>query len=93
MREIPVYLDDPQQLLFWEFDEFILLALAFGIGLMINFLSVLVITGLIGIKFYRRIKDRQAAGFLLHIVYWHLGLGGKDTYPTSRPLSFIRDFF
>ena len=32
MRDIPNYLDDPQQILFWEFDEFILLAIMFGIG-------------------------------------------------------------
>ena len=64
MKEIPNYLDDPQQILFWEFDEFILLAIMFGIGIMVNLLGTLVLIGFIGIKYYRKLKDRQAAGFL-----------------------------
>lgn len=93
MREIPNYIDDPQQILFWEFDEFILLAIAFGVGIMVNYLSVLILSGLAGIKLYRHIKDRQANGFLLHALYWYAGLGDDETPPNSRPLAFIRRFF
>ena len=93
MREIPNYLDDPQQILFWDFDEFILLAIAFGIGIMVNYLGVLIVSGLVGIKFYRKIKDRQANGFLLHAMYWYASFGSSETAPTSRPLAFIRRFF
>ncbi len=93
MRDIPNYLDDPQQILFWEFDEFILLAIAFGAGIMVGYLGVLLIIGLVGIKFYRKVKDRQAAGFLLHAMYWYGGMGSKESFPTSLPLSFIRRFF
>lgn len=93
MREIPNYLDDPQQILFWEFDEFILLAIAFGVGIMANYLGILIVSGFVGIKFYRKIKDRQANGFLLHAMYWYAGIGSSETAPTSRPLSFIRRFF
>jgi len=93
MRDIPNYLDDPQQILFWEMDEFLLLAMMFGVGLMVNFLGLMLVTGLIGIKFYRKIKDRQANGFLMHASYWHTGLGSSETTPSSKPLSFIRRFF
>ena len=93
MQEIPHYLDDPQQILFWEFDEFILLAIAFGVGIIVNYLGVLILSGLVGIKFYRKIKDRQANGFLLHALYWYAGLSSTENIPTSRPLSFIRWFF
>lgn len=93
MTDIPNYLDDPQQVLFWEFDEFILMAIAFGIGILVNYLGVLIILGLVGIKLYRRIKDRQANGFLMHALYWYGGIGSYETTPTSRPLSFIRRFF
>lgn len=93
MREIPNYLDDPQQILFWEFDEFILMSIAFGVGIMVNYLGMLLISGLVGIKFYRRIKDRQAMGFLIHAIYWYTGLRSNETTPTSIPLSFIRRFF
>lgn len=93
MRDIPNYIDDPQQILFWEFDEFILLSIAFGVGIMVNFLGVLILSGLAGVKLYRRIKDRQANGFLLHALYWYASLGDDETPPTSRPLAFIRRFF
>jgi len=93
VKEIPNYLDDPQQILFWEFDEFILLAIMFGIGIMVNLLGTLVLLGFIGIKYYRKLKDRQAAGFLLHVVYWHTGIGSYEAAPTSRPIPFIRRIF
>ncbi len=60
MRDIPNYLDDPQQILFWEFDEFMLLAMMFGVGIMVNFLGLMLVAGLIGIKFYRKIKDQTS---------------------------------
>jgi conjugal transfer pilus assembly protein TraL len=93
MRDIPNHLDDPQQVLFWEFDEFILLAIMFGLGIILNYLGTLLIIGLVGIKFYRKIKDRQANGFLPHLLYWYGALGSSENYPTSKPLSFIRRFF
>ncbi|MFA5922714.1 MAG: type IV conjugative transfer system protein TraL [Methylococcaceae bacterium] len=93
MKDIPNYLDDPPQILFWEFDEFILLAIMFGVGIMVNYLAVMTVTGLVGIKFYRKIKDRQANGFLLHTLYWYAGFGCSESPPTSKPLAFIRRFF
>ncbi|MBS3952233.1 MAG: type IV conjugative transfer system protein TraL [Methylomicrobium sp.] len=93
MRDIPNYLDDPQQILFWEFDEFILMAIAFGVGILVDYLGVLLALGLVGIKLYRKLKDRQANGFLIHALYWYVSLGSYETTPTSRPLSFIRRFF
>jgi conjugal transfer pilus assembly protein TraL len=93
MRDIPNYLDDPQQILFWEFDEVILLSIMFSIGIIVNQLSVLIIIGLIGIKFFRKVKDRQANGFLQHAVYWYTGIGSTDKGITSKPLPFIRRYF
>ncbi len=54
---------------------------------------MLILSGLAGVKLYRRIKDRQANGFLLHALYWYASLGDDETPPTSRPLAFIRRFF
>jgi len=56
-------------------------------------LGTLVLIGFIGIKYYRKLKDRQAAGFLLHVVYWHTGIGSYEAAPTSRPIPFIRRIF
>jgi len=93
MKKIPHYLDDPQQILFWEFDEFILLSMMFGVGILVGQLGLMLASGLVGIKFYRRIKDRQAPGFLIHAMYWFMGIACVDTAPTSRPLAFIRRYF
>jgi conjugal transfer pilus assembly protein TraL len=93
MRDIPNYLDDQQQILFWEFDEVILLSIMFSIGIIVNQLSILIIIGLVGIKFFRKVKDRQANGFLLHALYWYAGIGSTDKGITSKPLPFIRRYF
>jgi conjugal transfer pilus assembly protein TraL len=93
MIDIPNYLDDPQQMLFWEIDEFILLAFMFGIGIMVNYLGTLVLFGVIAVKYYRKLKDRQPPGFLLHAAYWYTGLGSSDVGPSSCPIPFIRRFF
>ena len=63
------------------------------VGWFVGYLGVLLVMGLVGIKFYRKIKDRQASGFLLHAMYWYGGMGSKESFPTSLPLSFIRRFF
>ncbi|WP_347990208.1 type IV conjugative transfer system protein TraL [Methylomonas sp. AM2-LC] len=93
MRKIPNYLDDQQQILFWEFDEFILLSLAFGIGIMLHYLGTFIVIGLLAGRFYRRMKDRRANGFLIHALYWITGMRSVEKYPTSRPLPFIKRFF
>jgi conjugal transfer pilus assembly protein TraL len=93
MIEIPNHMDDPQQILFWEFDELILLSFLFGLGIVVNFLGVLLLAGLVGIKFYRKFKDRQAQGFFFHALYWYAGIGAVETLPSVRPLPFIRRYF
>lgn len=92
MRQIPNYLDDPQQLLFWEFDEFILLSIMFAIGIMADHLGMLLAAGLFLVKIYKKFKDRQSNGFLIHAFYWNAGINAKDKFPTSIPLPFIRFF-
>lgn len=92
MRQIPNYLDDPQQLLFWEFDEFVLLSIMFAIGIMADHLGMLLAAGLFLVKIYKKFKDRQSNGFLIHALYWNAGINAKDKFPTSLPLSFIKYF-
>ena len=93
MRKIPVHIDDPQQILFWEFDEFIILSLMFAIGIMADHLGMLLVAGLFIVKIYKKFKDNQANGFFLHSLYWNAGVKGSDQSPTSIPLAFIREFF
>ncbi len=93
MRKIPNYMDDPPQLLFWELDEFLMLSIMFGVGILVNYLLTLILIGIVFIKFYRKTKDRRATGFMLHVVYWHTGIGSRDKGPTSLPNPFIHRFF
>lgn len=93
MRRIPNYLDDPQQVLFWEFDEFILLSISFAVGILVDHLGMLIAGGLFLIRLYKKFKDRQSNGFLLHVLYWNAGINAKASAPTSVPLPFIRFFY
>lgn len=91
MSNIPIYLDDPKQIMYWEADEFILIAIAVSVAIVANLFWALPLFFIV--RFYRRVKDRQANGFLIHLIYWYLGFGSSEKFPTSKPLSFIRDFF
>jgi len=93
MRDIPNYLDDPQQILLWEFDEFILLSVAFGLGIMTDYLGLMLVSGFFVVKYYRKGKDRRPNDFLLHAAYWYCGMAASEHTPTSKPIAFIRRFF
>jgi conjugal transfer pilus assembly protein TraL len=93
MRRIPNYLDDPAQMLFWEVDEFLILCVFFGLGIAAGQLSLMVLASLVLVRVYRKVRDRRANGFLIHLVYWHTGLGAKAENPGSLVLPFIRRIF
>lgn len=92
MRKIPTHLDDPPQLFFWEFDDFIILSVMFSIGILADHLGMLLIGGLLLVRLFQKHKDGQANGYLLHVLYWNTGTNGLDKFPTSIPLSFIKQF-
>ncbi len=93
MQKIPNYQDDPAQMLFWEVDEFLIMSVFFGTGLVISQLTTMIILSFVLIRFYRRVRDRRANGFLVHAVYWYTGLGAKEENPGSRPIPFIHRYF
>ncbi len=93
MRPIPTHIDDPIQVLIWEFDEFILLSILFCIGILSGHLLKCVLLGIGVVKLFKRYKDRQANGFLVHMLYWHSGLGSSERPFSSLPIPFIRRYF
>ena len=93
MQKIPNYLDDPAQMLFWEIDEFLILCVFFGVGIVAGQLTAMVVFALVLVRVYRKVRDRRPNGFLVHMVYWHTGLGAKTENPGSLVLPFIRRVF
>ena len=86
---MPKSIDDPAQVLLWSLDEFVLVAVLFGVGLTFRQLTIAVISIFILLKVYRRFRDGRPNGFLQHFMYWH-GFAGSETSTVRNP--FIRRF-
>lgn len=91
MKPIPTHLDDPSQMLLWEADEFVLLAVMFGVGILVGHLTPMILASLLLVRGYRRLRDRRPNGFLVHMAYWYTGVGSNASH--SLPLAFVRRFF
>ena len=91
MKKIPNYQDDPAQLFFWEFDEFLLLAVFFGVGLVVNHLFAIMCVAWVTLRAYRKVRDRRANFFVVHLLYWKSGIG--PTKARTVPNPFIRRYF
>ncbi|QXP89487.1 type IV conjugative transfer system protein TraL [Methylococcus capsulatus] len=91
MKAIPNYLDDPEQVLLWEIDEFLILSTLFAVGLMINYLAVCLFVGYLLMRIYRRSRDSRGNGFVIHAAYWFLGIGAGGSH--SVPMPFILRWF
>lgn len=87
---MPKTLDDPDQILLWSMDEFIVVAILFGLGITFHQLSISMISAFIFLKVYRRYRDGRPRGFMQHVMYWH-GFAGRETVTIRNP--FIRKFF
>ena len=88
-RRMPKSIDDPAQVLLWSMDEFVMVAVLFGVGLTFRQLTASVIFIFIFLKVYRRFRDGRPNGFLQHIMYWY-GFAGSETTSIRNP--FIRRF-
>ena len=72
---VPQRLDDPERIGLWTLDEFLVLAVPFGWGI----LSQHVLLGLVGAAgawfAFRKAKNGRASSWIIHWAYWHLGAG------------------
>ncbi len=91
MKRIPNYQDDPAQVFFWELDEFLLLAVFFGVGLLIDHLFGMMFIAWVTVRFYRKMRDRRANFFVVHWLYWKSGMGPAKSRTVPNP--FIRRWF
>ena len=84
---IPRYIDDPEQFLWFDFDEVLIFMGSLGIGIIMELLIVSVIVGLAMAKALSKMKHGKPRGYLFHFLYWN----GVISY-NGLPQSHIREF-
>lgn len=88
---IPAHIDEPPYVMFWRLDEVMPIGIALVVGVLMAQLTLCLIAGLITARFYRRYCDNRPDGYLLHALYWHLGLIGRKPV-RSMPNAYEREF-
>ena len=86
---MPRSLDEQMYVLFWTADEILPGLAIFILGVLINEKLLCLLLALIVTKLFRKLKEGNPDGFLLHLGYWY-GLIGNRAY--SMPNAFIREF-
>lgn len=87
---MPKSIDDPDQILLWSLDEFIVVAVLFGVGIIFAQLMISIVASYFFLKAFRRYREGRPIGFMQHVLYW-TGLTGMETTTVRNP--FIRRFF
>lgn len=87
---MPRSLDDQMYVLFWTADEMLPGLFIFIVGVLIAQKLVCLILAIVVTKLFRRMKEGNPDGFLLHIGYWYGLISGRPAY--SMPNAFIREF-
>lgn len=87
---MPRSLDDQMYILFWTADELLPGLFIFIIGVLVAQKLICLILAIVVTKLFRRMKEGNPDGFLLHIGYWYGLISGRRAY--SMPNAFIREF-
>jgi conjugal transfer pilus assembly protein TraL len=87
---MPRSLDDQLFVLFWSADELIPGMVVFVLGVVINQKLICLLAALVMTKLFRRLKEGNPDGFLLHLGYWFGLIAEPRAY--SMPNAFIREF-
>lgn len=66
--EIPKYIDDQLQLMWWEMDEFMVMLLIGGVGMIFHLLGTGMVIGFFMMPFLRRAKRASLNGAALHML-------------------------
>ena len=67
---IPTKIDEPVQFLLWSSDELIPIMTMMCFGVIMENILFFMAIGYVFMRVYRRFKNRQPEGFLLHVLYW-----------------------
>ena len=86
---MPRHLDEPMTVLMWPADEVIPVIAALSVGVLIEQKLICVIIGMVAMRFFRKMKEGNPDGYLLHALYWSGLIKGKAR---TMPNPFIREF-
>lgn len=93
MERIPNQIDEPMMFLMWSSDEFIPATAILGVGMFTGYLTISILVAWVAVKFYRRKRDGNHRGFLLHWAYWTgivNGAAGGKAFSVKNP--YLRKF-
>lgn len=89
--EIPQYVDDPPNLLFWQVDEIAPIGIGLVLGMFLDQAGLCTLAGIALTRVYRKFRDARPDGFLAHALYWYSGLSGAKkavTFPNPFIILF-----
>lgn len=67
---IPSRIDEPPHILLWSADELVPMLLGLTAGILLGHAMILLLVGLAVTSLYRRFRDNNPDGYLLHLIYW-----------------------
>lgn len=76
MKEIKIarHIDEPPHFLLWSADEMVPPLLSIIVGIIVGQVFYCLIAGFVASHFYRRFRDHRPNGYILHMLYWYLGI-------------------
>lgn len=87
MIYMPNHVDDPYQILIWEIDEGLPIAIAACVGVLLDQMMWCLVAGFLMVYAYRRVKDGNPDGAAFHWLYW---VGLYPTRARTVPNPFAR---
>jgi conjugal transfer pilus assembly protein TraL len=87
---MPRYCDDGMMFMMWSADELLPGFAIFLLGVMINQKIICLVVAIVATKMFRRMKEGNPDGFLLHSLYW-IGLVDSKRVK-SMPSPFVREY-
>ena len=83
---IPRHLDDPALIGFCTLDEFLIMLIPFGWGILAQHIVIGLFFSVAAWFFYRKLKAGRSMYWVLHFAYWHLpgGFFGLKVAPPSH---------
>jgi len=67
---IPSRIDDPPHLLLWSMDELAPMLIGLVVGIVLEEALIFTALGFVVTSFYRRFRDNNPDGYLLHMLYY-----------------------
>ena len=86
---MPRHLDDQMTILMWPADEMLPVFACLIVGVLIDQKLICLGIGLVAMRFFRKMKEGNPDGYLLHALYWTGLVTGKAR---TLPNPYIREF-